>query len=137
MERRGKGGEAESPETFFRMVQNQKRPGLGHKEMTCSEIVEQPHRGIVPGNQHMLSIVDRLSGHRIGERIGAASGVRFLFEQEDGNSAAGKPDASGKAAQASADDDDGIHLEFPENSGWLSTLHDRANQEYFSRWLSQ
>jgi hypothetical protein len=70
---------------------------------------EETQSADIAGDQHMLSVVDRLPCRFVQKRVGAPSQRRALFEDHDGNSPGGKFDAGGKAAEPAANDDHGVH----------------------------
>ena len=81
----------------------------------------------------MLAVVHLRPRGAIGERVGPSAEERLLFEKEHGNGTAGEGDRGSESAQATADDDRGVH----RVCGRAWTVRRRANQEYFNWWLSQ
>lgn len=84
-----------------------KRLALDREKVLCSDSLEECHRPIVTGNQHMLAVINHIAGCFINERIGSAAEFRFLLEKNNRNVTRCEFDGGGKPAQPAADNNDG------------------------------
>jgi hypothetical protein len=82
----------------------------------------------------VLTVVYDRSRGVIDKRVGSPTEELTLLEEKNGNPAGGEVNGGGKAAEASADDDNRVQSVW--GLGW-SGRHERPSQEYFSVLLSQ
>lgn len=125
------------PKSTLRMVEQKPRRSLNPNQMPRPELLQQPHRGVVPRDQYVLAIIDRFARTPVEKRVRPPAGKRLLLEQEYRDSAAGQEHAGCQAAEAPSGNDNRLHVMRPESPARRSSFQERANQEYFRWWLSQ
>jgi hypothetical protein len=104
----GKSRKTEAAESPLGVMEQQFRHRLNCKPVECPYGLEKPQRFGISCNENVLTVIDDVTGSRIGERIRAPAGGWTLFENKDREMTFGEADTRRQTADSPADNDDGL-----------------------------
>src|SRR5262245_56917035 len=82
------------------------RVGLKFEFVERADLLKKPERPMITAHHQMLSVINRVAGDLIGERIGPAAKKRTAFKQQGSRSRLSQIDGGGEAGKAAPDNQD-------------------------------
>lgn len=83
----------------------QRRVPLNRQQLLGTDTFKKGKCPSVPGDQHVLSVIDNVSRRFIGKGVRTPAKLCFLLEEDDRNLSGCKFDRGGESAQSPADND--------------------------------